>query len=330
MPNFLYGDTVRFFYRALFFFLLLFLTISFVNADGRYSISAPQEYRLRYLVEVENTGGPARDLKLQIPIFMIDGLPPYQKLISSRLPDGVRIIRDNDGQIAVYHQARFEKGRSLSLEFSFTFVNYAIDYQLNPYRGKSSVEPRYLQPEPGIESDAAAVIDLARKLTVSCGTQLEKARKLFYYVNQTLEYRRIEQDSYSALRTLQIGKGVCEDFSLAYIALCRASEIPARIVRGYRFNLSDLRFGETDLKTMAHAWVEVNLPAEGWVTVEPTFDYRINGIKTVNYDFFGKIDQSDRHLFFSYIRDNAPNYSWTHDPRNPANLKLSFRTLLRK
>ncbi len=304
--------------------------LSLSYADERYTISMPERFHVEYKVEVKNSGGTARDLKLQIPIFSTEGLPPYQRLISYKTPKGVKIIRDYDGEIAVYNLARFEKGDSLLMKFSFTFINYAIDYRLEPYQGFSSVETHYLNPEPGIESDTGPIQDLARKLTSGSSTQLEKARKIFYYVNSNLEYQRIEEDTHSALRTLQRGKGVCEDFSLVYIALCRASGIPARLVRGYRFNVSDLNSGETDLKSSAHAWVEVKLPAEGWITVEPTFTYSFNGIKTVNYDFFGKIGQSDRHLFFSYLRDIAPNCSWAHDPHAPANLTIEFQALLRK
>ncbi len=313
-----------------FFFLLLCFAVQFCHADGRYNISAPQQYRVRYLVEIENTGGLARNLKLELPTFITDELPPYQKLVSYQAPSGIKLNKYPDGQNAVYLAPRFENGQQLKLEFTYIFVNYAIDYQLNAYQGYSSVEARYLQPEDGIESNSKIIMDLAQDLTAGCDTQLDKAHKLFEYVNANLEYQRIEQDTHSALETIRLGKGVCEDFSLVYIALCRASGIPARLVRGYRFNVTDLKFGETDLKGFAHAWAEVNLPAEGWVTVEPTFVYTVNGVKKVNYDFFGKIDKSDRHLFFSYIRNNTPNCSWTHDPRNPANLKLNVRTLLRK
>jgi transglutaminase-like putative cysteine protease len=304
--------------------------ISLSNADERHTISAPERFQVDYKVAVKNNGGTARDLKLEIPILATEGLPPYQRLVSFKAPNGVKIIKDYDGEIAVYNLARFEKGDSLLLKFSFTIVNYAIDYRLKPYQGFSSAEGRYLKPEPGIESETELIKNLAQKLTSGSSTQLEKARKLFHYVNSNLEYQRIEEETNSALRTLQIGRGVCEDFSLVYIALCRASGIPARLVRGYRFNVSDLNSGETDLKSFAHAWVEVKLPAEGWITVEPTFTYSFNGIKTVNYDFFGKIDQSDRHLFFSYLRDIAPNCRWVHDPRNPANLTIEFQALLRK
>ncbi|MGE5606384.1 MAG: transglutaminase-like domain-containing protein [Bacteroidota bacterium] len=321
---------MRAFNHSRLFFLLIFLTFSLSYADERYTISAPQQFYVYYQVEIKNSGGTANDLKLQIPIFSTNGLPPYQRLVSFKAPSGVKIIRDDDGEIAVSNLIRLEKGNSLLAKFSFTFVNYAIDYQLKPYRGQSSAEPRYINPEPGIESDAGLVNNLAQKLTSGCNTQLEKAKKIFYYINKTLEYQKTEQDMHSALETLKLGKGVCEDFSLAYIALCRASGIPARLVRGYRFNVSELNSGETDLKKFAHAWVEVKLPAEGWITVEPTFTYTLNGIKTVNYDFFGKIDQSDRHLFFSYLRDIAPNCSWTHDPRNPADLTIKFQAVLRK
>lgn len=312
------------------FFFLFFVAISLSYADERYTLSAPQQFQVDYKVEVKNTGGTARDLKLQIPIFAIEGLPPYQRLVSFKAPSGVKVIKDDEGTIALYNLAHLETGGSLLLKFRFTIINYAIDYRLKAYQGFGSAEGRYLKPEPGIESDAGLIKSLAQKLTSGSNSQLEKARKLFHYVNANLEYQRIDEEQPSALRTLEKRKGVCEDFSLAYIALCRASGIPARLVRGYRFSLSDLNSGETDLKRFAHAWVEVKLPAEGWITVEPTFTYTLNGIKTVNYDFFGKIDQSDRHLFFSYLRDIAPNCTWTHDPRNPANLTLEFQTLLRK
>ncbi|NLW47682.1 MAG: transglutaminase domain-containing protein [Firmicutes bacterium] len=310
--------------------LILCLTVPLIQADGRYTISDPQQYRIRYLVEVENTAGPAKEIEIELPVFNTDKLPPYQKLVFYQEPRGIKINKLAEGQNAVYLAPLLDKGRQITLEFKYTFVNYAIDYQPNGYKGYSSVEKRYLQSETGIESDSKTIVNLARNLTAGCDTQMDKARKLFEYVNTTFKYQKIEQDSHSALETIRIGKGVCEDFSLVYIALCRAARIPARLVRGYRFSANDLRSGETDLKEFAHAWVEVNLPAEGWITVEPTFTYSVNGIKQVSYDFFGKIDKTDRHLFFSYIRDNAPNCSWKHDPRNPANLKLTVRTLLRK
>jgi transglutaminase-like putative cysteine protease len=282
------------------------------------------------LVEVENTAGSAKEIRVELPIFNTDKLPPYQKLVSYQAPRGVKINKQADGHYGVYSAPLLEKGRQLTLEFKYTFINYAIDYRLDAYKGYSLAEKRYLQGETGIESDSKTIVNLARNLTTGCNTQLDKARKLFEYVNATFEYQKIDQDSHSALETIRIGKGVCEDFSLVYIALCRAVGIPARLVRGYRFGPNDLKSGETDLKEFAHAWVEVNLPVEGWITVEPTFTYSINGKKTVSYDFFGKIDKSDRHLFFGYLRDNAPSCSWKHDPQNPANLKLNVRTLLRK
>lgn len=315
--------------RSRLFFLLLCLLVSLCHADGRYNISVPKQYRVRYLVEVENTGnGLASDLRLELPVFITDDLPPYQKLMSYQGPRGVKISKTNEGQSIECLMPRLERGQKLTLEFRYTFINYAIDYQLTAYPGYSTAETRYLQPEPGIESDSNGIINLAQDLTSGCSTQLDKASKLFEYVNANLEYEMVEQDKHSALETLRTGKGVCEDYSLVFIALCRASGIPARLVRGYRLNVADLKSGEIDLKGFAHTWAEVNLPAEGWITVEPTFTYKVNGVKTVNYDFFGKIDESDRHLFFSYIRDNAPNYSWKHDPRDPANLKLNVRTLL--
>jgi len=65
--------------------------------------------------------------------------------------------------------------------------------------------------------------------------------------------------------------GFCEHFSSAFAFLMRAAGVPARVVTGYQG-------GETNpvdrivtvRQSDAHAWVEVFLPAQGWVRVDPT------------------------------------------------------------
>lgn len=143
------------------FFFLFFVAISLSYADERYTLSAPQQFQVDYKVEVKNTGGTARDLKLQISIFAIEGLPPYQRLVSFKAPSGVKVIKDDEGTIALYNLAHLETGGSLLLKFRFTIINYAIDYRLKAYQGFGSAEGRYLKPEPGIESDAGLIKSLA-------------------------------------------------------------------------------------------------------------------------------------------------------------------------
>lgn len=64
------------------------------------------------------------------------------------------------------------------------------------------------------------------------------------------------------------GKGVCQDFAHAMIALLRPVRIPARYVSGYLYRSREDHDRSTPDAT--HAWVEVLLPHLGWVGFDPT------------------------------------------------------------
>jgi len=64
------------------------------------------------------------------------------------------------------------------------------------------------------------------------------------------------------------GKGVCQDFAHAMIALLRHVRIPARYVSGYLYRGRDDHDRSTPDAT--HAWVEALMPHLGWVGFDPT------------------------------------------------------------
>jgi transglutaminase-like putative cysteine protease len=66
-------------------------------------------------------------------------------------------------------------------------------------------------------------------------------------------------------------QGFCEHFSGSFALLMRAAGVPARVVTGYQGGevnpiTKELIVRQAD----AHAWVEVWLPVEGWVRIDPT------------------------------------------------------------
>lgn len=72
----------------------------------------------------------------------------------------------------------------------------------------------------------------------------------------------------NALEVLQTGQGDCNEHTALFVALARASGIPARIAAGvvYSDTLGD------DGAFYYHAWPEVYLgPESGWIPVDPTF-----------------------------------------------------------
>ncbi len=70
---------------------------------------------------------------------------------------------------------------------------------------------------------------------------------------------------------LEDSQGHCEYFASALALVARAAGIPARFVTGYR-PLERNPFADYWVvrKSHAHAWVEVHLPAKGWVSVDPS------------------------------------------------------------
>jgi hypothetical protein len=65
--------------------------------------------------------------------------------------------------------------------------------------------------------------------------------------------------------------GHCEYFASAMTLLARSAGLPARLVTGYRIAEYNA-FGEYFIvrERHAHAWTEVHLADEGWVTVDPS------------------------------------------------------------
>lgn len=66
-------------------------------------------------------------------------------------------------------------------------------------------------------------------------------------------------------------RGFCEHYASSFVFLMRAAGIPARVVAGYQGGeQSPLAAYWVVRQLDAHAWSEVWLPHQGWVTVDPT------------------------------------------------------------
>ena len=79
------------------------------------------------------------------------------------------------------------------------------------------------------------------------------------------------------------GRGVCQDFAHVMIGACRARGIPARYVSGYLHDPDSGGAGES------HAWVDVHVGEDGWLSLDPTHD----------------TEQTDRYVRVGVGRDYA-------------------------
>jgi transglutaminase-like putative cysteine protease len=117
----------------------------------------------------------------------------------------------------------------------------------------------YLLPSRYCESDRFLV--MAVEIIQNFQTGYEKVNAICQWVHRNLVYEYGYSTSSSSACDINLSRiGVCRDFSHLCIALCRAANIPARMVVGYLYGLEPM-----DL----HAWFEVYLDNQ-WFTFDAT------------------------------------------------------------
>jgi transglutaminase-like putative cysteine protease len=93
---------------------------------------------------------------------------------------------------------------------------------------------RYLEPTRLIDSTHAAVIEQARRLTAGCMSDRERLERIYYFVRDMpydilAAFRDLAAGRGRASDVLQAGHAFCMGKASSFVALCRASGIPARI-----------------------------------------------------------------------------------------------------
>ena len=171
--------------------------------------------------------------------------------------NGVGVVRtfpDEQPEIARFHTG--EKGRFVVAE------PIADDLRL-PGAIASVLEELADEWTAGATSPAARVDAIRLRLegdyTYSLSFQQKRGLSRWMMLDPILHFLREDP------------QGHCEYFASALALLARASGIPARFVTGYRPTERN-PFGDYWVvrESHAHAWVEVYLPDQGWVTVDPS------------------------------------------------------------
>jgi transglutaminase-like putative cysteine protease len=86
----------------------------------------------------------------------------------------------------------------------------------------------YLGPSPGIECTGSRMRNMARQLRIEEGTAWDQVEALYDWVRDNIEYKQGRRGG--ALAALRDEVGDHEDLTSLFIALCRASNVPARTV----------------------------------------------------------------------------------------------------
>ena len=141
-----------------------------------------------------------------------------------------------------------------------------IDY---PTSVASQLSP-YLKETFGERVIASAVVDFAQSLEHEVSGHVGYfLMQLTQRIPEMCEYQqRLQGDPYPPGITLQKKSGTCRDYTVLFVAVCRAVGLAARFVSGYQEG--DPNKGPEQSVHDLHAWAEVYIPGGGWRGFDPT------------------------------------------------------------
>lgn len=307
--------------RLLSLLIAAFLVISNINysyAESKYTLNNQKEFSYVQNIAYKNTGkGSYYYLKVNLFVGN-DNFTAYQKSTKTIItPEPQEIIKDQFGnQIAKIVIKKWKPGETINFriekQFTVSSIKYNISY-IYPDAYITTELSKYLKPQDKIESNNIKMINQAKELTKDLKNNYEKAKNIFEFTNKHIKYDKdIRYANKGALSGLENKMGVCEDYADLFVALCRASNIPARVVTGNA--LVDVPVDSMvkndwyNVKGYRHAWAEFYLNGYGWVPVEVTF----KSFTGVYWQGFGALD-SNGYIVESCYSDIMKGYVLTSE-----------------
>ncbi len=227
-------------------------------------------------------------------------------------PTPDEIVTDEYGNMYAYFDV---SGLAPSQKFKVTIkrdLTTDVYERIIPARTDSLINNEtsvFLEPEEKIECDDSELISKAMEITEGIYTDYKKAQAIFEYVNINMSYD--ESGAYAnkgALSALNSMRGVCEEFATLFAALCRAVNVPCRLIEGYKIEPAKNESGdiiEKEYSLVNHVWAEIYLQEFGWVPVEPTVIYMLNGERRAYLDSFCKMKEANYVAIGIYNYDKA-------------------------
>jgi len=306
--------------RKIFISILIILLFSFSH------IYAAEKYTIERKITFANNGNKTIDngtINITIGQKNITG---YQVDDDSFLsPAPTEVFNDEFGNVvATYKLNSFIPGRKMEIILRKTGIQTAVSGDIY-VRTESTVNDEnkeFIKPQPFIESDDKVIISKAKELTDNYSSDYKRAQALFQFVNTSLTYdTNTQYANKGALSALNNRKGVCEDYSCLFAALCRAIDIPCKVICGYSITkevgketkkIDDetgeevIVPGEVTYKTVKHAWNEIWFDDYGWRPVDTCSFLYVNGKATTNWDSFCNIPDSkyfSTHMYHAEFYD---------------------------
>ncbi|MGQ4913339.1 MAG: transglutaminase-like domain-containing protein [Candidatus Asgardarchaeia archaeon] len=225
-----------------------------------------RNFKLKYSIEVKNPNDNKEiyDLKVLLSIPLL--IPGFQKFgkIKPNFKD-VKITEDafNGNKWLVKHFRKIAPKSIVKLEYETIVSVKGTAYQIQDISKeeiihKSERYKKYILPERHIESNATAIKSIAKLIWDKSTSPTDFIKNAKEWIKTNIKYRPQEKEL-GALYAVNNRVGDCTEYAAVFVALCRAVNIPARLVGGFL----------KSRKWNRHAWAEVYIKNR-WIQVDPS------------------------------------------------------------
>lgn len=241
--------------------------LAFVAATALPAAAATPTYVVVLTYHVTNTG--STPIEQAVAACRLPVTNRYQTIVDSAIhPEPTASQDDTLGQkIAVVDLGPMAAGEAKAVHMICWVRPNSVQMSLTESSSAPSLTETekavYLRDEPILGLDKVRVE--AKRITASQRTPMQKARAVFQTICKEYRYD-IDETVEPAPKVVASKEGSCSELTFAFVAMCRAVDVPARIVSGFRN-----REGQTpssDWRT--HRWAEFFVDNVGWIPADPT------------------------------------------------------------
>ena len=282
-------------HSKLFSILLLNTVVCLTNASGQ---TRPIRTNDKYARRVDfslyydfRMLGQTSEIKLRVNLPKT--IPEKQKILSIDFsPKPTRIFSKNGNKYADFVFYKSQKRFRVKIDIKADLFRYnLVTARMRPEQ-KLQRPPNlneYLKHERMVEKNHPLIQQIASTITGQSETEI--IQNIYEYVIDNMTYDTSSKKGNGAAIAAHNKKGKCIDYSDLFVALCRATHIPARVVTGFTTELRN---------NQGHSWVEFYLQKYGWIPIDPT--YGINASSSSRkYVFY---NPGANYIYFTHIRND--------------------------
>ena len=211
------------------------------------------------------------------------GSNPMVKVLVKKDGSTYQYTLSTNGSIEVFPLPLGSGTYNIGIYEQVSGSSYSVALQQDVSINISNSLSPFLYPNQQVNfSQGSACVTRSAQVCAGKNSDVEKVSAIFKYVTDNIKYDQAEANAIinGSLKNycpnpdevLSTRKGICYDYASLMAAMCRAQGIPTKLVKGY--------VGSDGLY---HAWNQVYLNNEGWITVE--FKARA-GFNTVDATFY--------------------------------------------